>query len=202
LISRIFGGRDLREEDLIEAEIGIKRASDIFRKRALELKRQYESTKSEIIRDIKSGVGIDNPTLLSKARLAIKYSKDAIMFYQDYTNLLLLIEEIKNLKARIEALGVLKESEVIDILKNKLNPKLREALRGATTLNALIRGLTEYGQSIRPEIATEVTDEEIKSFLSSLALQASVETTTTGKPAEASLKDVLERLERELNSIR
>lgn len=202
MISRIFGGRDLREEDLIEAEIGIKRASDIFRKRALELKRQYESTKSEIIRDIKSGVGIDNPTLLSKARLAIKYSKDAIMFYQDYTNLLLLIEEIKNLKARIEALGVLKESEVIDILKNKLNPKLREALRGATTLNALIRGLTEYGQSIRPEIATEVTDEEIKSFLSSLALQASVETTTTGKPAEASLKDVLERLERELNSIR
>jgi len=202
LISRIFGGRDLREEDLIEAEIGIKRASDIFRKRALELKRQYESTKSEIIRDIKSGVGIDNPTLLSKARLAIKYSKDAIMFYQDYTNLLLLIEEIKNLKARIEALGVLKESEVIDILKNKLNPKLREALRGATTLNALIRGLTEYGQSIRPEIATEITDEEIKSFLSSLALQASAETTTTGKPAEASLKDVLERLERELNSIR
>jgi len=195
--------RGLTEEDLIEAEIGIKNVAESYRKRALELKKQYENVKAEIINDIKSGVRIDNPVLISKARRALAYSRYAVEFYNDYNNLLLLVEEIKNMKVRIEAIKGLKESDVVNILKNKLQPKLKDAVKDATSIRALIEKLLRYGEPLRPpEVSASVSDEEVSAFLRSLALQASAETAAAEKPAEASLKDALERLERELNSIR
>jgi len=195
--------RGLTEEDLIEVEIDVKNIAETFRKRALEHRKQYESVKEEIIKDIKSGVNIDNPTLIVKAKRALYHRNNAVEFYNDYNNLLLLVEEIKNMKVRVEAMRALRESDIVNILKNKLQPRLKQAVGDANSFKALVERLLRYSSEAKPpEVSESASEEEVSAFLKSLALQTSAEATATEKPTEASLKDVLEKLEKDLSSIR
>jgi len=196
--------RRLTEEDLIELEIGISNVAELYRKRAIELKDQYEKTKQEIIRDIKSGVGLDSPILTGKARRALAYRKYAVEFYNAYNNALLLTEEIKNMKVHIEAMRELDESKVLDILKSRLMPSLREAVMGSRSLKELLAKMQAWGQRVGlPEPSAAVSDEEIKEFLRALTLEASREVPAkeTAEKAPESLIKKLEEIEKDLKNI-
>jgi len=197
-------GRKLDEDTLVELEISLKNIAQTYRKRALEHKNNYEKIKRELLSEISRGDSLDSPALLAKAKRALYYHKQALAFYNDYNNLTLLVEEIKNIRIRKEAMEQLKEEKLIDTLKGKLSPALRSMVKDARSLSELVNKIMMYSSEMRVEgPTTDISDEEAREFLQALASEASQvsakETTTTA--AGERLKRKLEELERQLESI-
>lgn len=194
--------KGLSEEDLIEAEINLKHAADRFRNRAVELKNQYEREKQEIISDINKGIKLDSPALISKAKRTFVLFKQALAFYDAYNNILLDIEEIKNARVIIAYSQEISESKVLDSLKNRLSPALRQAVKNTRSLTeffAVIRRWTQ--EALTQGLTVEVSEEEVKEFLNKLASEATAGTKPVAESTE-DLRKKLEEYEKQLQSIR